>query len=375
MKRVMAGMDLHGNNVMIGIVDADGTRLRHRRLACDLEEVIAFLNPYKPLLDRVAVESTFNWYWLVDGLKAAGFPVVLANPAKIDQYEGIKHADDKNDAYFLAELLRLGILPTGYIYDPESRPVRDLFRRRMGLMRLRTTLLLSSKSLHHRTTGHSLAVGQLKALSPTDLAALYSHPANRLTAEIQKELIEALNQCIRRIEKTVASEALKKPYYKRLQTLPGIGGILGLVISMEVGEIERFAEPGRFASYCRTVDSNRVSNGKKKGANNEKCGNKYLAWAFVEAAHAARRYDAHCRRWFDRKSAKKGTTIATKALACKLAKAAWHVMAEAVDYDPVRMFPELAAGRIEQISGGQTSASKGVGPEPENCLERSAFPP
>ena len=159
MKRVMAGMDLHGNNVMIGIVDADGTRLRHRRLACDLEEVIAFLNPYKPFLDRVAVESTFNWYWLVDGLKAAGFPVVLANPAKIDQYEGIKHADDKNDAYFLAELLRLGILPTGYIYDPESRPVRDLFRRRMGLMRLRTTLLLSSKSLHHRTTGHSLAVG------------------------------------------------------------------------------------------------------------------------------------------------------------------------------------------------------------------------
>ena len=89
MKRVMAGMDLHGNNVMIGIVDADGTRLRHRRLACDLEEVIAFLNPYKPFLDRVAVESTFNWYWLVDGLKAAGFPVVLANPAKIDQYEGI----------------------------------------------------------------------------------------------------------------------------------------------------------------------------------------------------------------------------------------------------------------------------------------------
>jgi len=113
-------------------------------------------------------------------------------------------------------------------------------------------------------------------------------------------------------------------------------------------------------------DSNRVSNGKKKGSNNEKCGNKYLAWAFVEAAHAARRYDAHCRRWFDRKSAKKGTTIATKALACKLAKAAWHVMAKAVDYDPARMFPELAAGRIEQISGRQTSASKGVGPEPED---------
>jgi len=362
----MAGMDLHGNNVMIGIVDADGTRLRHRRLACDLKEIIAFLDPYKPLLDRVAVESTFNWYWLVDGLKAAGFPVVLANPAKIGQYEGIKHADDKNDAYFLAELLRLGILPTGHIYDPESRPVRDLLRRRMGLMRLRTTLLLSSKSLHHRTTGRSLPVGVLKALSPADLAALYAHPAHQLTAEIQKQLVEALNQGIRRMEKMVASEALKRPYYKRLQTMPGVGIILGLLISMEVGQIERFAGPGQFASYCRTVDSNRVSNGKKKGSNNEKCGNKYLAWAFVEAAHAARRYDAKCRRWFDRKSAKKGTTIATKALACKLAKAAWYMMAKGVDYNPARMFPELATGKEEPISGGQASASQGVGSNPEN---------
>jgi transposase len=84
-----------------------------------------------------------------------------------------------------------------------------------------------------------------------------------------------------------------------------------------------------------------MSNGKKKGDNNQKCGNKYLAWAFVEAANFAKRYDDPCRKWFDRKAAKTGTVIATKALACKLAKAAWHVINDNSTYDPKRMFPEL----------------------------------
>ena len=115
-----------------------------------------------------------------------------------------------------------------------------------------------------------------------------------------------------------------------------------MTITMETGEMSRFPTPGDFASYCRTVDSTRLSNGKKKGDNNQKCGNKYLAWAFVEAANFAKRYDEFCRKWFDRKAAKAGTVVATKALACKLAKAAWHVATHGVDYDARRMFPELA---------------------------------
>ena len=112
---------------------------------------------------------------------------------------------------------------------------------------------------------------------------------------------------------------------------------------MEVGDIHRFAESGRFASYCRTVEAKRTSNSKKKGENNSKCGNKYLAWAFVEGANFARRYDPQCRRWYDRKVAKTNNLIATKALACKLAKAAWHVMAEGTDYDSQRMFGQAAS--------------------------------
>jgi len=306
--------------------------------------VLQFLKPWKSRFQSLAVESTYNWYWLVDGLRARSYPVVLANPAQIEQYSGLKHADDKSDAYFLAELQRLDILPTGYIYDPELRPVRDLLRRRLSLVHQRTALLLSFKSLYQRTTGQALSLSRLKGMAVAEAKTLYDHPANGLIATVQKEHIEQLDQSIGRIEKAVLQSARELPCYQRLHTLPGIGRILGMTITMEVGDIKRFKAQGNLASYCRTVDSQRLSNGKKKGDNNGKCGNKYLAWAFVEAANFAKRYDEQCRKWFDRKAARTSTVLATKALACKLAKAAWHVMTDDTDYDPQRMFPELAQG-------------------------------
>jgi transposase len=307
-----------------------------------LRQVIDFLEPLKPQLRAMAVESTFNWYWLLDGLRAAGYPIDLANPAKIEQYNGLKHADDEDDAYFLAELQRLNILPKAYVYDPQLRPVRDLLRRRSGLVQQRTALLLSFKSLHARTTGQKLDLSEVKKLEPKEAPKLYEHPANQLIAQVQAEHIQSLGKSISRIEKAVLASAREIPLYERLLSLPGIGRILGLTVTMEVGDIGRFKTDGDFASYCRMVDAKHLSNGKCKAENNRKCGNKYLAWAFVEAANYARRFDGHCRRWYDRKAAKASTIIATKALGCKLAKAAWHVMKNACDYDPKRMFPELA---------------------------------
>lgn len=342
MTKLMAGLDLHSNNVMIGIVDENGQRLTQQKLDCDLKKIVEFLTPFKAQLQSLAVESTYNWYWLVDGLRAQGYPVVVANPAQIDQYSGLKHADDKSDAYFLAEMQRLKILPTGYVYDPVLRPVRDLLRRRMSLVHQRTALLLSFKSLYARTTGQAMSLSRLKSMTHDEAKALYEHPANQLIALVQKQQIEALDQSIERIEKAVLKCARELPSFEKLKTLPGVGIILGLTITMEVGDQERFKSPEDFASYCRTVNAQRLSNSKKKGDNNQKCGNKYLAWAFVEAANFAKRYDELCRRWYDRKAAKTSNVIATKALACKLAKAAWYLMSQKVGYDPKRMFPELA---------------------------------
>jgi len=339
--QLIAGIDLHGNNVMIGVINQDGKRLMHRTCECDLKDVTEFLAPLKPRLQSMAVESTFNWYWLVDGLRAQGYPIDLANPARIEQYSGIKHAADKDDAFHLADLQRLNILPKAHVYDPVLRPVRDLLRRRTNLVHQRTALLLSFRSLYARTTGQALDLSTAKHLEPKEAPKLYEHPANRLIARVQAEHIQALETSIQRVEEAVLACAREIPLYDKLLTIPGIGRILGMTITMEVGEIQRFKTDGDFASYSRMVDARRLSNGKTKGQNNQKCGNKYLAWAFVEAANFARRSDAHCRRWYDRKAGKTNRVIATKALGCKLAKAAWHVMSAQVDYEAGRMFPEL----------------------------------
>jgi len=341
--KLIAGLDLHSNNVMIGVINQEGKRVAHRKVDCDLGEVIAFLKPFKAQLQSMAVESTFNWYWLVDGLRAQGYPIDLANPAKIEQYSGLKRVNDQDDAFHLADLQRLDILPQAHVYDPELRPVRDLLRRRTNLVHQHTALLLSFQSLYTRTTGQRLDLGDVKKMEPKQAPKLYEHPANQLIAQVQAEHIGALAKSIQRIEKAVLSCAREIPLYEKLLTLPGIGRILGMTITMEVGDISRFKTAGDFASYCRMVDAKRLSNGKCKADNNQKCGNQYLAWAFVEAANFARRYNESCRRWYDRKAAKAGKIIATKALGCKLAKAAWHVMAKQCSYDEKRMFPEQAA--------------------------------
>jgi transposase len=336
--KVMAGIDLHSNNAMCGLMDIQGKRLAHRKVACKLEEVLEVFEPYRKRIDTVAVESTYNWYWLVDGLMDQGYKVALANPAQIDQYDGLKHTDDKSDVFFLTELLRLGILPTGYIYDRRSRPVRDLLRRRLSLVRQRTSLILSFKNLHVRNTGTDLGLSRVKSLGVMEGKNLFEHPCDRLIAEEQLTVMRQLDRSIDRIEKAVLKVVKALPCYRRLQTIPGIGMILGLTITLETGEIKRFASAGDYASYCRCVKSQRWSNQKSKGKNNRKCGNQYLAWAFVEAANGALRSDGQCRKFYERKKAQRNGIVGIKALACKLSKAAWHILSRGVNFEPERVF-------------------------------------
>jgi transposase len=336
--KIMTGIDLHSNNAVCGLMDEKGRRLLQRRLPCDLALIVKTLEPYKAQIAQVAVESTYNWYWLVDGLEDHGYPVVLANPAKMKQYEGLKHTDDVSDVFYICELMRLGILPVSYRYNRQTRPVRDLLRRRMMLVQLRTSLILSFKSLHERTLGKRLGLREVKAMSVERAQASFTHASDQLLCGEQVELMGQLEESVAKIEKHVLAMTKDWTTFQRVQEVPGIGKILGLTIALETGEPSRFAGAGHFASYCRCVKSQRESNQKKKGENNRKCGNRYLSWAFVEAAHFAVRFDATCERFYERKKRKTNVAVATKALACKLAKAAWHVMHDNVAYNPQRVF-------------------------------------
>jgi len=146
------GIDLHSNNHVLTVIDEADRRVYERRLPNDLAITKAALEPYRAELVAVAVESTFNWYWLVDGLMEAGYPVRLVNTAAVRQYEGLKHTDDEHDAFWLAHLMRLGILPTGYIYPKSERGLRDLARQRMRLVQHRSALITSVQNQVWRST-------------------------------------------------------------------------------------------------------------------------------------------------------------------------------------------------------------------------------
>jgi transposase len=229
-------------------------------------------------------------------------------------------------------------LPVGYKYRRQERPVRDLLRRRSLLVRQRTSLYLSLKSLYSRNFGRTLPLAELKRWKIPQATALFNHPADRLVVSQELQLIEQLNQSILQMEKEVLTQSQPRPELQRLQSLPGVGNILGLTMLLEIGQIERFARAENLASYARCVAAPRVSNGKSKGENNRKCGNRYLGWAMVEAAHCALRSHLPAQRYYQRKSAQTNPVIATKALACKLCKAAWHVWHDQTLYDPIRVF-------------------------------------
>jgi len=336
--KLYCGIDLHSNNVVVRVIDENDKTLFQKKLPCEIETIILALNPYQPAIQGVAVESTFNWYWLVDGLKEIGYPVHLVNTAAVKQYEGLKHTNDDTDAFWLAHLLRLGILPTGYIYPKEQRAVRDLARKRIQLVQTRTTQILSMQTLYIRNTGASLSCDAIKKLEIEDIHKLLTDSNIILAMESNLVVYKTLKSQITRLEKVIVNQIKLDPKFQYLLTIDGIGKILALTIMLETGDISRFENVGNYASYCRMVGSGNFSNGKKKGTGNTKNGNKYLSWAFVEAANFCIRYNEHAKRYYQRKSAKTKRVVALKALAHKIARASYYVMRDEVEFDSRKLF-------------------------------------
>jgi len=256
------GIDLHSNNSVVIVSDEEDRIVFNKRLPNDLGQIRAALEAHQEGLAGVVIESTYNWYWLVDGLM---------------------------DAAYLAQLLRLGLLAEGYIYPREERGARDLARKRMQLVRYRTAQILSIEGILMRQTGARMKGEAVKRLTAEQVDEFAFAPDVALAVEANRAVSQALGQQIEALERRLKERVSLRPEYRLLKTVPGIGQTLATTIMLETGSISRFAQVGNFSSYCRCVDSLRESNGKKKGEGNTKNGNKYLAWAFVggsELRHA-----------------------------------------------------------------------------------------
>jgi len=320
------------------VIDEEDKIVYEKRLPNDLGLILKELSVYHSELEGIVVESTYNWYWLVDGLMAEGHKLHLANTAAIQQYEGLKYTDDHSDARWLAHLLRLELLPEGYIYPRADRPVRDLLRKRSQMVRQRTTNLLSIQNLLTRNTGSSLSANRVKGLDVQQVDQLLPNGDLALAVKANLSVMSSADEQVELLEQTVTQRVKLRPQFSFLKTAPGIGEILALTIMLETGDIGRFSTVGNFASYCRCVGSRKISNGKKKGQGNTKNGNKYLAWAFVEAAHFAIRYNAKIKSFYERKKAKTKIVVALKAVAHKLCRACYYIIRDRVAFDITKAF-------------------------------------
>lgn len=331
------GIDLHANNSVLAVLDDEDKVVFEKRLPNELSEIVAALECYRPALVGCVVESTYNWYWLVDGLIDAGFAVRLAHTGAVAQYAGLKYTDDQSDARHLAHLLRLGILPEGFIQPREHRAVRDLLRRRLLLVRQKVMHHLSLQGLIARHTGRCLRANTIKALDIQGVGQYLEEPVV-LGGQISCMAMGWLDQAIELLEREVREHLKPSVEYRLLTTVPGIGQALGATIALETGCIDRFPGPGHYASYARCVKTERISNGKLKGRGNAKNGNRYLAWAFMEAAHYAAIWSPQIKRYYQRKQARSHILVAKKAVANKLARASYHMLRNQEPFDVKRAF-------------------------------------
>ena len=206
-------------------------------------------------------------------------------------------------------------------------------------MKLRTSLIISLQNIISRNCGMKLNVNEVKVLKEDRVHPLLQDNEDlALAGKVSQEAIDFLTRQIRTIERVVEGGIELKGSYGYLLTLPGVGKILALTIMLETGPVSRFTKVGNYVSYCRKVSSHWTSNGKVKGGGNKKNGNRYLAWAFSEAAELARRFYPEPRAYYQRKMQKTNFMVAHSALAHKLARAAYYIMRDQVPFKPEKLF-------------------------------------
>jgi transposase len=339
--RFYCGIDLHAKDCFLCVIDDEDKIHLKSKVPNHLSSILHRLEPFSPK-PTVVVESTLNWYWLVDGLQEAGFEVKLAHTLGLYMITGAKVKTDRRDAFTLARLLRLNAIPEAYIYPKSKRPMRDLLRRRNRMVFLRATVYgyLTRTLLQHGLFGYSH--GEVKGFREEHLLRCFEHPAVQLSCQLQLERIGLYSQQIKELEKMILSTVTHEPLFDLLQTIPGVGKILGLTIYYDVGDIDRFEGPKPFCSYARVVPGIAQSGHSTKRGRGCKQGNGYLKWAFSQAAALAVRYDGTVRRFrqkhLARRRSKARKLVSMCIVAHKLATAAYFVFKDQVPYKEELMF-------------------------------------
>ena len=328
------GVDLHARSMYLHILDADKRTLLDEDLPAEPGAFLEAIAPYRQGL-VVGAECMFAWYWLADLCEDESIPFTLGHALYMKAIHGGKTKTDKIDAGKIAGLLRGGMFPMAYVYPRHMRETRDLLRRRSFFVRQKAQLIAHITNTNSQYNLPPFERKLSRHPDYSDLAGRFKHPSTQLSIRADAALIDQYQQTIQQLETHLKRHAkVDDPKtFHLLQSLPGIGPILGLVMLYEIQDIKRFPEDGNFLSYARLVRCEHESAGKKKGAGGRKIGNAHLKWAFSEAAVLMLRSCPAVKIWVHKQERKRGKRKALAILEAKIGRAVYQVWRKQQPFD------------------------------------------
>jgi transposase len=336
-----AGVDLHARTMHLCILDATGAVVFDKNLPCRPDAFLSAVAPFRENL-IIGAECMFGWYWLSDLCQKEKLSFLIGHALYMKAIHGGKAKNDRIDANKIARLLRGGNFPLAYAYPKGMRETRDLLRRRNYFVRQRSGLFTHLQILNaqYNLPPFPKKLSFAANREELDIARRFADPSVQHNAAADLAVIDCLDERIAQLELYLTRTAKVDDVqtYHRLQTIPGVGKVLALVLLYEIHDIKRFANVGQFLSYCRLVRREHESAGKVLGSGGRKIGNAQLRWAFGEAACLFLRSSERAKKWKQKQEKKRGEGKALAILAAKLARAVYHLWRKAEAFDEDRFW-------------------------------------
>lgn len=349
------GCDAHKKFSQIAVLDETG-QLRDEAKVMHTRSAIRDYFTRFPEGTQVALETVGNWYWIADEIEAAGCEPLLAHAAKAKLMMGHTNKTDKLDAKGLATLLRNGTLPQVWLPPGELRDERELPRTRMALCKVRTAL---KNRVQSTLAKYAITIDEVSDIFGRKGRGLLAQVIQKLPPETRRcleqhlEVLDEVQEQIDQLEARMKERIQVTEKMKLLKTLPGVGDILAMVIEREMGCIDRFPDNERFASYCGTTPKVKASGGKVRYGRMRQDVNRYLKWAFIEAANVVVRHQnrrgwqqRHVTRLYKRIRNRRGPAIAVGAVARHLAEAAYWVLKKGERYKEPKAKGNTGSGSV-----------------------------
>jgi transposase len=327
-------VDLHARTMYLCIVNQADDILYHKEIPTKAGLFLDKLAPYREDI-VVSVECIFTWYWVADLCAAEKIPFVLGHALYMKAIHGSKTKNDRIDSKKIAKLLRAGMIPMAYVYPRPMRSTRDLLRRRMHFVRERADLLTHIQQTNYQYNLPKIGKSLKYKGNRVGVAERFDDESARKTVETDVELIAYYDTIIRKLEwHLVRSAKAHDPQVLHiLQTIPGIGKILSLVILYEIQDIKRFPKVQDFTSYARLIRPKKTSAGKNYGSGNGRIGNSYLKWAFSEAVVLFLRETREVQPYIRRMERKYGKDKAKGIVAHRLGRTVYYMLKNKQGFD------------------------------------------